>query len=172
MPIVGPAKSPSYGPEEEACKSPSPFRDKGIHLTRDSKICSLEMEVKEENDCRDDILGVNFPHLVDANRCDDNPSTQSPSPLFFVFGQPLIYGGSSGIGGSFGSDVGNMEPLRVVAADGSEWGMEPGISGDWSMVLMSGVWGLPLLWAKRRRDSGVTIIGQRRILHDFKRFEV
>ena len=50
------------------------------------------------------------------------PTVQSPSTLFFVFGRPLIFGGSSGLGGS--PDTSDLEPLRVVAADGSEWGLE------------------------------------------------
>ena len=112
------------------------------------------MEVQEENACRDDILGVNFPHLVDANRCDDNPSAQSPFPIFFVFGRPLFYGGSSGLGGSFGFDVGNMEPLRVVATDGSEWGMEPGVS-EWGMEHGVSEWGLEPSVALGEAEEGL-----------------
>ena len=50
------------------------------------------------------------------------PTQQSPSPFFFVFGWPLISGGSSGLGGSL--DTIDLEPLRVVATNGSEWGLE------------------------------------------------
>ena len=46
----------------------------------------------------------------------------SPS-IFFVFGRPLLSGGSSGLGESHEHvDLGEMEPLRVVSADGREWG--------------------------------------------------
>ena len=152
-PLVRPAKKPPLWVDDEAYKSPSPFRDKGIYPFRNSKFCSLETGVQEEIACRDDISGVNFPHLVEADRYDNNPSARSPSPLFRVFDRPLISGGSSSLGGSFGSNVGNMEPLRIVEADGSEWGMESCVSE---------VWSLRLLWAKWRRDPRRTIIGQRR----------
>ena len=46
----------------------------------------------------------------------------SPS-IFSVFGRPLLSGGSSGLGESHVlEDLGEMEPLRVVLADGREWG--------------------------------------------------
>ena len=59
----------------------------------------------EENNC------------VDMQRNEDNLYEQSSSPLFSVFGRPLLLGGSS--------NHEDLEPLRVVvAADGSEWGLE------------------------------------------------
>ena len=46
----------------------------------------------------------------------------SPS-IFSVFGRPLLSGGSSGLGEShMFEDLGETEPLRVVLADGREWG--------------------------------------------------
>ena len=46
----------------------------------------------------------------------------SPS-IFSVFGRPLLSGGSSGLGDFHEyEDLGEMEPLRVVSADGREWG--------------------------------------------------
>ena len=45
-----------------------------------------------------------------------------PVLFFFVFGRPLLSGGSSGLGSS--SECEDLEPLRVVATDGSEWGLE------------------------------------------------
>ena len=76
---------------------------KGIYPTvptRDLKISCLETEVLEEKACRDDIPGVleNFPHLLDADRYNDNSFDHSP---FSVFGRPLIYGDSLGPGGFF-----------------------------------------------------------------------
>ena len=48
----------------------------------------------------------------------------SPS-IFSVFGRPLLSGGSSGLGESHEYvDLGEMELLRVVSADGREWGKE------------------------------------------------
>ena len=45
------------------------------------------------------------------------------SPLCSVFGQPLLSGGSSGLGVYQGHEaMGDIEPLRVVSADGIEWG--------------------------------------------------
>ena len=50
----------------------------------------------------------------------------SPSPLFSVFVWPLLSRGSSGMGGFSGHDSPSaLEPLRVVAANGTEWGEEP-----------------------------------------------
>ena len=72
------------------------------------------MEEKEEGEIRDISTG--------EHRYVEIPTDQSPSPLFSIFDQPLILGGSSGLGGSL--DTINLEPLRVVEADGSEWGLE------------------------------------------------
>ena len=56
------------------------------------------------------------------HRYGDNLYEQSPSPLFSVFGRALLSGGSSGLGAS--SKYEDVEPVRVVATDGSEWGLE------------------------------------------------
>ena len=52
----------------------------------------------------------------------DNLYEQSPSPIFSFFGLPLLSGGFSGLGGAIENE--DLEPLRVVAADGSKWGLE------------------------------------------------
>ena len=52
------------------------------------------------------------------HRFDDNISEQSNSALISVFGRPLLQGEISGLGGINGEE--DMEPLRVVAADGRE----------------------------------------------------
>ena len=60
--------------------------------------------------------GYNF-----KKRYDENFFSQSTSIPYSVFGRPLLLGGCSGPGDS------SMEkalPLRVVAADGKEWGLE------------------------------------------------
>ena len=51
----------------------------------------------------------------------DNLITQSNSIPFSVFGRPLLSGGFSGRGDSL---LEKVVPLRVVAADGREWGSE------------------------------------------------
>ena len=56
------------------------------------------------------------------HRYDDNISEQSTSALISVFGRPLLQGEISGLGGINGEE--DMEPLRVVAADGREWGVD------------------------------------------------
>ena len=56
------------------------------------------------------------------HRYGDNLYEQSPSSLFSVFGRPLLLGGFSCLGGTIGDE--DMEPLRVVAADGREWGLD------------------------------------------------
>ena len=49
--------------------------------------------------------------------------TDCSSPLFSVFGRPLLTGGSSGLGEFLENEIlGDMEPLRVMLVDGSEWG--------------------------------------------------
>ena len=59
---------------------------------------------------------------VYMNMYGDNLYEQSPSSLFSVFGCPLLPGGFSGLGGTIGDE--DLEPLRVVAADGKEWGLD------------------------------------------------
>ena len=54
-------------------------------------------------------------------RYDDNLITQSISIPFSIFGRPLLSGGFSGLGDSL---LEKALPLRVVAADGREWGSE------------------------------------------------
>ena len=50
-------------------------------------------------------------------------STDCSSPLFSVFGRPLLSGGSSGLGEFIENEtLGDMEPLRVVSVDAREWG--------------------------------------------------
>ena len=71
---------------------------------------------------------------LDIHRYDDNISEQSTSALISVFGRPLLQGEISGLGGINGEE--NLEPLRVVAADGREWGV------DFSGVLIEGGEGL------------------------------
>ena len=59
---------------------------------------------------------------VDMHRYGDNLYEQSPSPLFFVFSRPLLSGGFLVLGGATKNE--DLEPLRVVAVDGSECGLE------------------------------------------------
>ena len=61
-------------------------------------------------------------------RYDDNLFAQSTPIPFSVFGRPLLLGGFSGRGDSL---LEKALPLRVVAADGREWGSEsPGGRSD------------------------------------------
>ena len=58
-----------------------------------------------------------------GSRCDTLPSADFSSPLFSVFGRPLLPGASSGLGDLYEHEsFGDMEPLRVVSSDGREWG--------------------------------------------------
>ena len=59
---------------------------------------------------------------LNTHRYDDNIYEQSSSALISVFGRPLLPGDISGLGGINGEE--DLEPLRVVAADGREWGVE------------------------------------------------
>ena len=61
--------------------------------------------------------------IAEGPRFDTLSSVDVSSPLFSVFGWPLLSGGSSGSGDFCEYDVlGDMEPLRVVSGDGREWG--------------------------------------------------
>ena len=63
------------------------------------------------------------------NRYSDNPYVQATLIPFSVFGRPLLSGGFSGSGGSLVNK--DLEPLKVVAADGREWGLQrPGATID------------------------------------------
>ena len=60
---------------------------------------------------------------TDVSRYETIPSNDYPSPIFSVFGRPLLSRGSSGLGDFHGYEVtGEMEPLRVVSDDEREWG--------------------------------------------------
>ena len=73
-------------------------------------------EVDDDKELRLHAIGPRFDPLS---------STDCSPPLFSVFGRPLLTGGSSGLGDYLENEtLGDMEPLRVVSADGSEWGKE------------------------------------------------
>ena len=58
-----------------------------------------------------------------GSRFETVSSDDFSSPIFFVFGRPLLSGGSLGLGDFHEYEaLGEMEPLRVVSADGREWG--------------------------------------------------
>ena len=62
---------------------------------------------------------------TNISRYETIPSDDYPSPLFSIFGRPLLSGGSSSLGDFHGYEAtGEMEPLRVVSNDGREWGEE------------------------------------------------
>ena len=69
---------------------------------------------------------VEVPPMVDddSRYVESNPK-DSPSSLISVFGRPLLLGGSSGQVGSLKlKEIDDLEPLRMVAVDGREWGLE------------------------------------------------
>ena len=74
----------------------------------------------EEEDELSEAAGQPEGHNI-KKRYDDNLFSQSTSIPFSVFGRPLLSGGSSGLRDSL---MENALPLRVVAADGKEWGPE------------------------------------------------
>ena len=78
----------------------------------DSKIRALEEEALKANQSN-----------ANCSMYETIPSENSPSPIFSVFGRPLLSGGSSSLGDFHGNDAtSDMELLRVVSADGREWG--------------------------------------------------
>ena len=71
-------------------------------------------EVDDDKELRIHAIGPRFETLS---------SIDCSSPLFSVFGQPLLSGGSSGLREFIENEIlGDMEPLRVVSVDGIEWG--------------------------------------------------
>ena len=57
-----------------------------------------------------------------GSRFETEPLVDYSSPIFSVFGRPLLFGVSSGLGDFHEYEAfGEMEPLRVVSADGREW---------------------------------------------------
>ena len=83
--------------------------------TEENGAHNWEADVNREDHCQDNESSK-------INRYDDNLYAQSNTAIISVFGRPLLAGDTSGLGGSNGED--NVEPLRVVAADGREWGVE------------------------------------------------
>ena len=58
-----------------------------------------------------------------GSRYETVSSSICSSPLCSVFGRPLLSGGPFDLGNNHGQEeVGDIEPLRVVSADGIEWG--------------------------------------------------
>ena len=58
-----------------------------------------------------------------GSRYETVSSSICSSPLCSVFGRPLLFGGPSDLGDYHGhEDMGDIELLRVVSADGIEWG--------------------------------------------------
>ena len=93
------------GPVEEGCPA-----------ARSSALVEAETRCPEEDD--PEALRI----LVNGSRFETASSNDFSSSIFSVFGRPLLSGGSSGLGESLEhEDLGEMEPLRVVLADGSEW---------------------------------------------------
>ena len=61
--------------------------------------------------------------LAKGSRFETASSNDFSPSIFSVFGRPLLSGGSSGLGESHEhEDMGEMKPLRLVLADGREWG--------------------------------------------------
>ena len=82
----------------------------------------------DENVIHNWEAGENREDHSQENEClkihkyDDNLYVQSTSALISVFGRPLLPGDISGLGGINGEE--DLEPLRVVAVDGREWGVD------------------------------------------------
>ena len=95
------------------CKNP-------ISSTPNAEKEGKAIHIWEEGELRKDLAQENG--RVYMNRYGDNLYEQSPPIPFSIFGRPLLPEGFSGLGGTIGDK--DMEPLRVVAADGREWGSE------------------------------------------------
>ena len=106
--------------------------EEGCPDARSLALLVAETRGPEEDDPETSRLLAKVSRFVTVSSHDCSPSTIS------VFGRPLLPGGSSGVGESHElEDLGGTEPLRVVMADGSEWGkgltvvpMEGGLSAE------------------------------------------
>ena len=82
-----------------------------------SALVEAEYKCSEEDDPEALRILAKDSRSVTVSSNDISPS------IFSVFGRPLLSGGSSGLGESHEfEDLGETEPLRVVFADGREWG--------------------------------------------------
>ena len=106
--------------------------------TEEQKSCTVTpvWEPKQQNR---GVISINF--WKKGDRREDQvviPSLENDNPRYVkttqedfsslkisVFGRPLLMGDSSGQGGSLKlKEIEDIEPLRMVATDGREWGME------------------------------------------------
>ena len=74
-----------------------------------------------ESRCPEEIVPEISRTQEQDSRFETEPSNGFSPTMFSVFGGPLLSGGSSGEYHDH-VDLGEMEPLRVVSADGKEWG--------------------------------------------------
>ena len=88
----------------------------GDSEARSFAIVEVFSECPEEEEPED--LGI----LANGSSLETMPSGDFSSPFLSVFGRPLLSGDSSGLGEILYEAVGEMEPLRMVSADGREWG--------------------------------------------------
>ena len=110
--------------------------EKGVGLRQEMQLrsplqqnhkCSCSIDA-DGNDKHNWKVGENREDHSQENEClnihryDDNIYEQPTSTLISVFGRPLLPGDFSGRGGINGED--DLEPLRVVAADGRTGGVE------------------------------------------------
>ena len=118
---IGLRKSPVKGPLSGGQKN-SPISS--ARAPKKQLKGSTPFKIRKEGGRRDEQFEA--PSLVDdAPRYVEFNSENSPSSLISVFGRPLFSGGSSGQEGYLEpNEVVDLEPLRMVAADGSEWGLE------------------------------------------------
>ena len=87
-----------------------------------SEACSLEL-VEVVSECPEENEPEPLCILAKGSRLDTVPSTDFTPPIFSVFGRPLLPGDASGLGDYHEYEApGEMEPLRVLTVDGSEWG--------------------------------------------------
>ena len=77
--------------------------------------------VEAESRCPEEIVPEISRTQEKDSRFETEPLNDFSPTIFSVFGRPLLSGGSSG---EYNDqvDLGQMEPLRVVSADGKEWG--------------------------------------------------
>ena len=91
--------------------------EEGCSAARSFALVEAVSRCSEEDD--PEFLQI---HAI-GSRFETVPSVDYSSPIFSIFGRPLLSGGSSGLRDIYEYEaLGEMEPLRVVSADGREWG--------------------------------------------------
>ena len=146
--LMGPAENVSPAQErlrENPAKEQANEGQKSCSISPNGKQMKLKL-IREaypshnwkDGDRRDVQVGTSSLEN-DVSRYERTNYEDSPSSMTSVFGRPLLMGGSSGQEGSHMlKKIDDLEPLKMVTADGREWGLD---SSDALEVIKEGLSG-------------------------------